>query len=63
MDFGLAKNTFLCFIIVINLNFMSSLWYIDLDRRAFTRTELFMKFYIMNCIEKKGEVCRQLNYF
>ena len=29
MDLGLTKSTFLCFIIVINLIFMSSLWCID----------------------------------
>ena len=58
MDFGLAKSSFLCFIIVINLILCRRYGaLIELGSHYVNwRTELFMYICIMNYIGTKGEV-------
>ena len=62
VDFGLAKSSFLCFIIVINLilTCTSSLWCIDWVSEPLRELNCLC---IMNYIGTKGGVCRQLKYF
>ena len=54
MDFGLAKSTFLCFTIVVNLIFMSSLWCIDWVREPLRELNCLFYLYIYEFHRDQG---------